>query len=149
MTRTALSKFFFLGAVALVGAIALAPGKSVAAELVFYMSEACGVCDQWKQEVGVIYPKTEEAKTLPLRTVSVHDKPPADLGFVKGVMYTPTFVVVEDGREVGRIVGYISDYFFWEKVAGFVAKVDAVKSADTSPECGQDMAAKLASLAAC
>lgn len=122
-------------AVCAVVAVISQPGQARAAELVFYMSEACGVCDRWKEEVGGIYPKTDEAKTLPLRTVSVHDDPPADLAFVKGVMYTPTFVVVEDGREVGRIVGYISDYFFWEKVSEFAGQVDAVKAAETASAC--------------
>lgn len=41
--------------------------------------------------------------------------------------YTPTFVVVDKGREVGRIEGFISDDSFWglldELAAKIVAKV--------------------------
>lgn len=99
-----------------------------AAELVYFHSEACSVCERWDEEVGAIYNKTDEAQRLALRTHSVHDDKPADLSFIKGVIFTPTFVVVEDGQEVGRIVGYISDYFFWEQVDGLIKKVDARKT---------------------
>ena len=99
-----------------------------AAELVFFMSEACGICERWQSEIGGVYPKTEEAKVLPLRVQSVHDDLPEDLSFVKGVAFTPTFVVVEDGQEIGRMVGYISDYFFWEQIGGLVKQVEARKS---------------------
>lgn len=137
MAKAGLVKTSLLAVAAVVATAVSLSSRAQAAELVFYMSEACGVCDQWKAEVGAIYPKTDEARKLPLRTVSVHDDPPADLAFVKGVMYTPTFVVVENGKEVGRIVGYISDYFFWQKVGDFATKVDATSPADAIA-CGGD-----------
>ena len=28
-------------------------------------------------------------------------------------VFTPTFVLVEDGKELGRIEGYAGDEFFW------------------------------------
>lgn len=103
-----------------------------AAELVYFNSTACSVCEQWDEEVGVLYHKTDEAQRLPLRSHDIHDDKPADLAFVKGVAFTPTFVMVEDGKEVGRIVGYISDYFFWQQVAGLIKKSDSLKSANAS-----------------
>lgn len=105
-----------------------APGIAVAAELIYFHSESCSVCEQWDEDVGQLYDKTIEAKRLGLRRLSVHDDPPADLSFIKGVIYTPTFVVVEDGREVGRMVGYITDYFFWERVGKLINRLDAGKA---------------------
>ena len=91
---------------ALVGAqmFSLAP-VAHAAELVYFGSAACSVCDRWDEEVGDLYAKTQEAKILPLRHHDLHDDRPDDLKFVRGVVYTPTFVAVEDGKEIGRIVG--------------------------------------------
>jgi protein-disulfide isomerase len=109
-------------------AAAAAASSVRAAELVYFNSPACGVCERWDQEVGVIYDKTDEARRLPLRSVSVHDEKPVDLAHIKGVTFTPTFVVVEEGREVGRIVGYISDYFFWDQMAGLIKKAEALKN---------------------
>ena len=124
--------------------VAAAPSAR-AAELVYFNSPACAVCERWDQEVGVIYDKTDEARRLPLRPLSIHDKKPADLAHIKGVAFTPTFVVVEEGREVGRIVGYISDYFFWEQVAGLIKKADTLKNA-TATACSEPPSSSGASL---
>lgn len=111
------------------------PGHGQAAELVYFTSEACPVCARWDEEVGTDYHKTDESRTLPLRTVSIHDDKPQDLAFVKGITYTPTFVIVEDGKEVGRMVGYISDYFFWGKLDTYIGQIEAIKAADAKG-CG-------------
>jgi len=109
---------------AVLGLVALLPAPSVdAAELVYFGSSSCPVCEAWDREVGDIYPKTEESKTLPLREHDLHDEKPADLTFIKGVIFTPTFVAVEDGREIGRIVGYMGDFFFWEQLGGLIKKL--------------------------
>jgi len=121
----------------LVGAAILSPvmhpgSKAQAAELIYFNSPACSVCEQWDEEVGVLYSKTAEAQVLPLRTHNIHDDKPAELAFIKGVVFTPTFVMIENGQEVGRIVGYVKDYFFWEQMSGLVKKVQAVKSVQTT-----------------
>lgn len=108
------------------------PGFAQGAELVYFHSESCTVCEQWNEEIGGLYDHTIEAKRLTLRRVSVHDALPADLSFVKGVVYTPTFVVVDQGREVGRMVGYITDYFFWEQVGLQIKRLDAAQASACS-----------------
>lgn len=133
--------------VAALGVLATGAGPGMAtqaraAELVYFNSPACGVCERWDEEVGAIYPKTDEARRMPLRSHNIHDDKPADLAFVTGVAFTPTFVMVEDGREVGRIVGYISDYFFWEQVAGLIKKSDAAKN-PLATACSQPAAGEL------
>jgi len=105
-----------------------APSIAGAAELVYFYSETCPTCEQWDEEVGSLYDKTIEAKRLDLRRLSIHDDPPADLSFIKGVIYTPTFVVVKDGQEVGRMVGYIADYFFWERMGKLIKRLDVIKA---------------------
>lgn len=111
-------------------------GASVrAAELLYFQSSACPVCERWDEEIGGIYDKTDEGRRLPLRMVDVHADAPDDIAHVKGVTFTPTFVLVEDGREVGRIVGYISDYFFWEQIAGLIKRADMAKVGDATA-CG-------------
>ncbi|HEY9164349.1 MAG TPA: thioredoxin family protein [Magnetovibrio sp.] len=103
-----------------------------AAELVYFFSGACPVCERWDEEIGGLYDKTEESKRLPLRRHDIHQNKPDDLGFIKGVIYTPTFVLVEDGHEVGRMVGYVTDYFFWEQLSGLIHKADSARGARTT-----------------
>ncbi len=84
-----------------------------AAELVMFESPGCPWCAAWHAEIGPIYPKTREGRQAPLRRVNVGDPLPADLAFLRGIHFTPTFVLVENGREIGRIHGYPGEAFFW------------------------------------
>lgn len=67
----------------------------------------------WDQEVGVIYHKTAEGRTAPLRRFDIGDPRPPDLAALPDIIYTPTFVLMDGGREVGRIVGYLGEDQFW------------------------------------
>jgi thioredoxin-related protein len=39
------------------------------------------------------------------------------------VRYTPTFVVVDNGREIGRITGYVNDDAFWGLLAALATRI--------------------------
>ena len=39
------------------------------------------------------------------------------------VRFTPTFVVVDQGREIGRITGYSNDNAFWGLLDALAAKL--------------------------
>lgn len=75
--------------------------------------QGCPYCRRWLAEVGPVYPKTAEGRVAPLRRVDLAASRPADLSAIKGLIYTPTFVLVRGGRELGRITGYAGDAFFW------------------------------------
>jgi len=98
---------------AIVAVLLMTIGGAKAAELVMFEKAGCPWCKRWDAEIGPIYPKTDEARCAPLRRVDIHTPRPADLRDVKPVVFTPTFVVVDHGHEVGRIVGYAGEDFFW------------------------------------
>jgi hypothetical protein len=93
--------------------IVLAP-VSASAETYLLMAEedGCVWCDRWDEEIAHIYPKTAEGRTAPLRRYELHDEEPG-VTFEKQVHFTPTFILVQDGVEVGRIEGYPGEDFFW------------------------------------
>lgn len=93
--------------------------SSNAAELIMFGSTDCNWCKAWEKEVGQIYAKTEEAKILPLKKVDINGPRPPSLQWINGVVFTPTFVVIEDNKEIGRIVGYSGEAFFW----GFLTRL--------------------------
>jgi len=97
---------------------------ATAAELVMFERTGCVWCLRWEREIGPIYPKTSEGHVAPLRHVSLDRGPPADMALAEPVFYTPTFVLMNDGREVGRITGYIGEDAFWGLLAGMVGKLD-------------------------
>lgn len=97
---------------AALAAVAWATGAG-AAELVMFEAVGCSWCEAWDRDVGAIYDRTAEARIAPLRRVDLNAPRPADLAEIGGIVYTPTFVLVEDGREVGRILGYPGEAHFW------------------------------------
>lgn len=87
-------------------------GVALSAELVMVEQAGCHWCAQWNEEIAPIYPNTEEARRAPLRRVDLRDLPD-DIAFTTPPVFTPTFVLVEEGRELGRIEGYPGAHFFW------------------------------------
>ncbi|HEC90243.1 MAG TPA: thioredoxin family protein [Alphaproteobacteria bacterium] len=106
---------------------ALFVSEARAAELLMYKSPLCPWCKAWEKDIGSFYGKTDEAKMLPLRRLDIKKPVPKNLAYVKGVVYTPTFVVVDGKREVGRIVGYVSEDFFWGYLDGLMKKLHKIK----------------------
>ncbi len=93
-----------------------------AAELVMFDRAGCIWCERWDRDVGVIYNKTAEGKRAPLRRINV-DRDKLDGAQLKSpVRYTPTFVLLDNGREVGRITGYLNDDQFWGLLGSLLAK---------------------------
>src|SRR6266581_4353630 len=86
---------------------------SRAAELVMFERTGCVWCERFDAEIAPVYGKTEESQAAPLRRVDRSGPLPADLATIDPGAFTPTFVVVEEGREIGRIRGYPGDAFFF------------------------------------
>ncbi len=107
--------------------LALAPVAAAAGELQLLMFEqpGCIYCARWDEEIAPQYPLTEEGKAAPLRRLQLHDPLPGDLSLVRPPVFTPTFVLVEDGAETGRIEGYPGADFFWPLLAGLIAEARA------------------------
>ena len=108
--------------------VVLAAGApAAAAELVMFEAAGCPYCARWNREIAPVYPKTEEGKRARLRRVDIAGPRPADLAGIANVVYTPTFVLLEEGKEIGRIVGYSGDEIFWSLLTELFAKLDHMK----------------------
>ena len=111
-----------LGA-ALILTVNLSAAAAQAAELLMFSQGGCPSCQRWDREVGTIYDKTAEAKILPLRRIDIASQTASNVTLSSRVLYTPTFVVVNGGREIGRITGYINDAAFWGLLGTLAAKL--------------------------
>ncbi|KQB95739.1 hypothetical protein AL073_13680 [Loktanella sp. 1ANDIMAR09] len=96
-------------------AVTLIPPGSARAEVRLMMAEepGCLWCARWNEEIGPIYPKTEEGAAAPLRRVNLLDPMPSDIVLARRINYTPTFILLVEGVETNRIEGYPGDDFFW------------------------------------
>ncbi len=101
--------------------LVLAPAR--AAELVMFEQLGCEWCEVWDQEVGSVFAKTDEGRLLALRKVDIDDPRPPDLAHIDKIRYTPTFVVIDRGAEVGRIVGYPGEAFFYGFLGDIINKL--------------------------
>lgn len=116
-------------AFALSGALALSNAPARAAELVMFERAGCGWCARFNAEVGAIYDKTDEGAKARLRHVDLDKPRPADLAGIEPGAFTPTFVLVDHGKEIGRIRGYSGEAFFYGYLDNLLAKLDAKKTA--------------------
>lgn len=96
-------------------ALAGVSAGSAVAETRLVMAEEVGCvwCEEWNEAIGPIYPKTAEGRAAPLMRIDIHEPRPDGLSFTSRLQYTPTFVLMQDGLEVGRIEGYPGEDFFW------------------------------------
>ena len=103
----------------LVLALLISPAAN-AAELVMFSRVGCPYCAQFDREIAPIYDRSDEGKAAPLRRVDINAPIPSDLGSVTVERITPVFVLVDQGREIGRIRGYPGEDNFWGLLAGMI-----------------------------
>jgi thioredoxin-related protein len=80
--------------------------------LVYVEQEGCIYCEIWDEEISSIYPKTTEGSIAPLMRVDIADYE-QNLISVNPVVFTPTFILTKNSKEISRIEGYIGDDLFW------------------------------------
>ncbi len=78
----------------------------------------CPYCARFEREAAPGYTASDDGKLAPLVRRFRHD---ADIAFLPRIVYSPTFVMLVRGREVGRIVGYPGADLFWMRVAGLLS----------------------------
>ena len=106
----------------LILSLALTPAHS--AELVMFEQKGCVWCQKFDREIAPAYGKTAEGTRAPLRRLDIAQPVPAELAFVTRERFTPVFVLIDGGREIGRIRGYPGDIFFWGLLANLIERLD-------------------------
>ena len=94
--------------------LAMADG-ALTTELLMIESDDCPYCRKFDREIANTYPKTSEGKRAPLFRHKLGDKLPNKYASIdiNSRTLTPTFILIENKKEVDRLVGYNSDEFFW------------------------------------
>ena len=106
------------------GAQAIAPSSSQAAhtvELAMFEQPGCVYCQRWHEDVGPEYPITAEGSTAPLRLLQLRAPLPDGISIARPVLFTPTFVLLINGQETGRLEGYPGEDFFWGLLQSLLA----------------------------
>jgi hypothetical protein len=93
--------------------VALPSRPAEALELILFDKAGCVWCARWEREVGQAYDQADESRVAPLRRLDIRDQRRAGIALDEPVLYTPTFILSDDGVEVGRITGYQGEELFW------------------------------------
>ncbi len=105
------------------GLVIAAP--AFAAELLMFEDDGCVWCAKWNAEVAPEYAESPEGRLAPLTRYDLRRDPLPDALELKGrVRYTPTFVLVDGNREVGRIMGYPGKDAFWDLLDDLIARIE-------------------------
>ena len=88
--------------------------------LIMVEQPGCAYCMAWDDQIGPAYAKTEEGAFAPLIRADLHIGPPDGMEYARRVNFTPTFILVQDGQEIGRMEGYVGEDFFWPVFAKFL-----------------------------
>ena len=117
----------FFSRIVVIGAtlITLSLSSARAAQLVMFEQRGCVWCQAFDRDIGPIYDKTEEGLRAPLRRVDIDKRLPSDLAFIQEERFTPEFVLIDKGREIGRIRGYGGEEMFWTQLYMLMKKLDA------------------------
>ncbi len=85
----------------------LAAGPAAnAAELVMFFSEDCEYSAIFDIEAAPSYRKSAIGEVVPLKRVAIGGDHPGGYRLKEPLTVTPTFVLVENGEELGRFAGY-------------------------------------------
>ena len=82
-------------------------------ELLLVEEASCPWCERFDEEIASIYPLTSEGKFAPLRRLDIADANESGINFVSRPRFTPTFILIKQNAEIGRIEGYPGEDFFW------------------------------------
>lgn len=109
------------GTAGLIALSLLSAPSARSAELLMLEQPGCAWCARFDAEIAPAWPKTAEGKRAPLRRVDITGDWPADLAEIRKERFTPTFVLIDGGKELGRLRGYVGDQFFWYLVGEMIA----------------------------
>ncbi len=97
------------------------PVSAADLELLMFEQPGCVHCLRWTEEIGRAYPNTDEGRAAPLHRVALRGPLPEGVQIKARPVFTPTFILLSDGVETGRIEGYPGEDFFWPLLAALIA----------------------------
>ncbi len=85
-------------------------------QLIVMEAPGCTYCKVFRRDILPSFATSERGKALPVRFLDVNDLERANLTLDSSVDMVPTFVLVQDRREVGRIAGYVGPAAFFQSI---------------------------------
>ena len=107
-------------ALALLLTLATGPAFAGSLQLLVAHDATCGDFARWQREIGPSYAQTAAGRAAPLLDVAMDGPWPDGLALASRPRATPTFILIDNGREIGRIEGYGDAAGFRTRLSGLL-----------------------------
>lgn len=91
-------------------------------ELIVFEVPGCIYCRVFRRDVLPAYETSARAREVPMRFVDLNDIDEQRMGLSSPVDVVPTVVLMHEGREVGRIAGYLGPESFFHSVSHMMSQ---------------------------
>ena len=119
-----------LAAQGLAAAEAAATDLARATALVMVEDAGCPWCARFDAETRASYTNSPAARLAPLVR---RPRGAPDIAFLDRIVYSPTFVLLVEGREAGRIVGYQGNDLFWLEMSDLLRRAGLESASSARP----------------
>lgn len=85
-------------------------------ELLVVEIDNCIYCGLFRRDVAPTYTASVRARSVPMRFIDINAPDIDALSLTAAIDSVPTVLVVENGREVGRIAGYVGPEIFFHSL---------------------------------
>lgn len=90
------------------------PGSNL--QLVVLEVDGCVYCDVFRRQMLAAYKASKQGKKAPIRFVDINDPALGDIGLTQPVGMVPTFIMLENNQEIGRIPGLMGRQDFFRAI---------------------------------
>lgn len=98
------------------------PPTSSNLEMVVLEVDGCIYCNVFRKQMQPNYEASKQGRAVPLRFIDINDHEKlAKLGLTQPVGIVPTFVILENNSEIGRIPGYMGHHDFFRAIDHILA----------------------------
>jgi thioredoxin-related protein len=100
--------------------------KAAPVELLVFEHPDCQYCRVFRRDVLPRYQEGTVTSKTPVRFIDIARTETAGLNLRGGIHVVPTFVLMQDGREVDRIVGYWAPDNFFKMLSHILAQTGTI-----------------------
>ena len=93
-------------------------------ELVVFETSDCAYCLIFRKNIAHLYQQMPQSRSVPMRFVKLEDTTTAGLELNEPVNIAPTIILIRDGQEIDRIIGYTAPDLFFDMVNHLLARQD-------------------------
>lgn len=91
--------------------------ETAAYELVVFEADGCVYCEVFRTDVLPLYKSSKIGRETPIRFINVSRSDESGMRLSSAITIAPTVVLMHQGQEVDRIIGYTGPFNFMKLVA--------------------------------